>query len=210
MCLKTIETIAHFNGKFLNNSRVQWEGTDLTDIFIGLDLPFFIEMWPAMSAGIATMGPDAFDAGDILGKTDPFWDSVNHFVENQVDYYLSMTAQEAGGLYNCTVSHGDIRSENVFFPKDRMSTPCFIDFQLGRQHLAAYDCVYFYTTSVPEEFQRKHELQMLNLYYDILINESGSNPDEYTWCDNYPEPRTDTISVILTRHSVGWPGMSSA
>jgi hypothetical protein len=27
----------------------------------------------------------------------------------QVAYYLSMTAQEVGGLYNCTVSHGDVR-----------------------------------------------------------------------------------------------------
>ena len=49
--------------------------------------------------------------------------------------------------------------------------------------MAAYDCVYFLTTSLPVEFQRKHELQMMNIYYDVLIKESGSDPDKYTWCD---------------------------
>ena len=52
-----------------------------------------------------------------------------------------------------------------------------------RQHMAANDCAYFLTTSLPVEFQRKHELQLMNVYYDVLIKESGSDPDKYTWCD---------------------------
>jgi hypothetical protein len=39
------------NAKFLNKSRIQWEGSDLTDVFNCFDDTFFCEMWPGYVLG---------------------------------------------------------------------------------------------------------------------------------------------------------------
>ena len=62
-----------------------------------------MNVWPAIIKPVSAMGPDALDAAGILSKTDPFWGCIDNMVANQVEYYLSMTAKEDGGLYNCTV-----------------------------------------------------------------------------------------------------------
>jgi hypothetical protein len=44
-----------------------------------------------------------------------------------------------------------------------------IDFQLVRRSIPEYDCVYFMAQSLPTSFRRKHELELMNIYYDMMM-----------------------------------------
>jgi len=145
------------------------------------DQPFFISVWPMLSGAVAATAPDTFDRAGILAKDDPLWKSINSFLETQVDYYLAFTSIEKGGLYYTTICHGDVRSENLFFPKAGTGVPAFIDFQLLKHMAPEFDCFYFYTMSTQMEWRQAHDLELMNVYYDTLIKESGVNADEYTW-----------------------------
>jgi hypothetical protein len=32
-----------------------------------------------------------------------------------------------------------------------------------------YDCVYFIAQSLPTSFRREHELELMNIYYDMMM-----------------------------------------
>jgi hypothetical protein len=183
--LETMESIASFNARFLNKSfctQDAWEGINLSDTnIVTMDHPFFVTIWPVLSNAVAATAPDLFDQAGVLSKDDPFWGPINNLLEVQVDYYHSFTSMEKGGLYYTTIQHGDVRSENVFFPKSGHGKPCLIDFQLLRHWAPEFDCFYFYTMSTPSEWRQANDLEMMNVYYDVLMNEAGTDRAEYTW-----------------------------
>ena len=141
--LDTIEAIASFNARFVNKCHGEWEGHSLEQWVMGMENEFLHMMWPGMSKAVAATAPQILEDGGILKKDDPFWKSIDNFCELQVDFYHSFTVQEKGGLYFATITHGDVRSENLFFPAGGGGAPAFIDFQLLRRFAPEYDCVYF-------------------------------------------------------------------
>lgn len=74
-----------------------------------------------------------------------------------------------------------IGSENVFFPVSREGQPALIDFQLMKRMPAPFDGYYFLIMSVPSAWRQQHELELMNVFYDILVEQSGSDPEIYTW-----------------------------
>ena len=141
--LDTIEAIASFNARFVNKCHGEWEGHSLEQWVMGMENEFLHMMWPGMSKAVAATAPQILEDGGILKKDDPFWKSIDNFCELQVEFYNSFTVQEKGGLYFATITHGDVRSENLFFPAGGGGAPAFIDFQLLRRFAPEYDCVYF-------------------------------------------------------------------
>ena len=87
--------------------------------------------------------------------------------DSKVDYYLAFTSIEKGGLYYTTISHGDVRSENLFFPKGGAGAPAFIDFQLLKHMAPEFDCFYFYTMSTPTEWRQANDLELMNVCVKI-------------------------------------------
>ena len=151
--LQTMDTVAKFNAKFLNKTTELWEGRDLTKVIMGMDHEFFVNMWPPLCNSIAAGAPKTFEEGNVLKADDPFWDEVNYYLSQFVPLLNSFTSKESGGLYDTTISHGDIRSENVLFPKSG-GPPALIDFQLLKRFGPEYDAVYFYTMSTPAAWRR--------------------------------------------------------
>lgn len=97
----------------------------------------------------------------------------------------------------------------IFFPKGG-GPPALIDFQLLKVFSPEFDCAYFPVMSTPSAWRRENDLALLNVYCesndrqtivilclraglgcfisnhailadDVLIKESGSDPNEYTW-----------------------------
>ena len=59
--------------------------------------------------------------------------------------------------------------------------PAFIDFQLSRKFPAEYDAVYFSVCSTSVEWRRENDLELLNVFYDTLLENSAADPNEHTW-----------------------------
>ena len=57
----------------------------------------------------------------------------------------------------------------------------FIDFQLLIKTTPAQDPIYFLINSVPVEWRRENELELLNCYYDALIVSPKIDGSVYTW-----------------------------
>jgi len=183
----TMDSLASFNARRLN--KCCGEFTDgggvshnLAELVPALNHPFLMAVWPMLSGSISATAPDIFESAGIIMKEDPFWETVNGFLPRQAEFFQACASfKETGGLYNATIAHGDARSENVFFPASEPGHPAFIDYQLLRRTWPEFDCVYFIAQSLPQEFRRQHELELMNVYYDVLIAKSGEDPEEYSW-----------------------------
>eukprot|EP01052_Picozoa_sp_SAG31_P037663 SAG31_NODE_4901_length_2877_cov_1.289777_2_plen_362_part_00 len=182
MFLSVMDSLATFNAKSLNTTKKWWEGKDVNKVVLPLNAPFFKGMWPVLTGAIIQTAPDTFADAGILPKDDPAWDQMRVFVKMQAEFYdATAICKEEGGLYNATFCHGDARSENIFFPKSRVGAPALIDFQLLKRFLPPFDAYYFMITSVPTEWRREYEVPLLNVFYDVFVEQSGSDPLEYTW-----------------------------
>lgn len=145
------------------------------------DLSFMQQVFPAMSGALIVHAPAIMEGGGVMPADDPFWDGMNNFLANQTTIYKALSsAKESGGMYDCTICHGDIRSENIFFPKSGTGTQCFIDYQAMRRAPAEYDGVYMSIMSTDIEWRRANDLQLLNVFYDVLMENSSADRAEHT------------------------------
>ena len=104
-------------------------------------------------------------------------------VEMQGKFFDACLSKQGGGILNHTLCHGDFRLENLFFkePGSDEKSVVFIDFQLLIKTTPAQDPIYFLMNSVPVEWRRENELELLNCYYDTLIASPKVDGSVYTW-----------------------------
>ena len=148
----------------------------------GLDHPFFVAIWPVLTGAVFQTAPDIMAAANLMDKDDPDWENIRYFVEHQAEFYLSTgSSKEDGGLYNKAFNHGDARGENIFFPVSREGVPALIDYQVLRKFMPAFDGYYFLIMSVSTEWRQENELELMNVFYDVLLEKSGTDSAKYTW-----------------------------
>lgn len=119
--------------------------------------------------------------------TSAFERGVLWMLENQQQFRLASRSREDGGWLDCSIVHGDCRIDNIWFPTpskqnrdgaskaDRFGLRAidgqcvrFIDFQHVKRACVAYDVTVFLAHSVPTEWRRQNELQLLSLYFDAV------------------------------------------
>ena len=133
--------------------------------------------------------------------TPSFERGVLWMIENQKLFVLASRSREDGGWLDCGIVHGDCRIDNIWFPtpmaKDNVGKGdtdhsrlrtigghCarFIDFQHVKRGCVVYDVTVFLAHSVPKEWRRTHEMQLLSLYFDAIQASQA-----YTeWVDSHP------------------------
>ena len=183
--METTVINAKFCAKYFNNVYGEYDGKPLlgSEMAGNCSQPFVQLVYPLMMQAILPTSPAVMEAGGVMPTSDPFWKGIENFVANQIGVYNAMSSfKEKDGLYDCTVQHGDVRSENVFFPKSLKGPPALIDFQLMRKCPVGYDALYFANLSTPVEWRRANDLEMLNVFYDVLMdNAVGADREELTW-----------------------------
>ena len=185
MFLEATAANAEFCAKYVNNCFGEFDGKPLLndDLNGNGAHPFLQAVYPIMNQALMASAPAVMEAGGVMPAADPFWKGIENFVANEVDIYNAMSSfKERGGLYDCTIVHGDVRSENIFFPKSNEGTPAFIDYQLMRRCPLGFDAVYFLVPSTPVEYRRDNDLEQLNVFYDVLMaSAEGFSGEELTW-----------------------------
>lgn len=92
--------------------------------------------------------------------------------------WISENPEIVSSHYNSnpsSLSHGDVNSSNLLFPKDGSDQPIFIDWQLSAQRVIPFDLSYFIVKQLTVEQRREHEEALLKKYYELLSDEMKVN-----------------------------------
>jgi len=117
-------------------------------------------MFPPIVKGMLEGGLAGIDRyGDLL--TDQDIDLVRRFDANHLD----LIARTAAGPW--TVTHGDLRADNIFFDR-ATGDPILIDFQQPTRTRGAYDIAWLLGSSMDIELQVEHTPALLQRYIDAL------------------------------------------
>lgn len=65
-----------------------------------------------------------------------------------------------------TISHGDLRNDNVMFSADRV---CLVDWQTVQLGSALADVAYYLGSGLPTEVRRAHEAELVRAYHQRLV-----------------------------------------
>ena len=79
---------------------------------------------------------------------------------------------------NLTLTHGDIKSLNIFYQKDKNYEPCFIDWQYIANGKGVQDLVFFLIESFNINYINSYLPVLKNYYYKKLL-ENGLNNYSY-------------------------------
>ncbi len=82
---------------------------------------------------------------------------------------MEMTADDAW-----TLSHGDVRLDNIFFD-DAAGTLKIVDWQICFRNAPAFDLAYFMCQSLSVENRRALESELLHRYHDTMVANGVSN-----------------------------------
>ena len=80
--------------------------------------------------------------------------------------------------YPSTLTHGDLRGENILFPQEHMKEFMLFDFQLMKEVNGVNDIAYLITSSMSVKERRIHEKNLLIQYYNEMKRRGAS---DLTW-----------------------------
>lgn len=84
---------------------------------------------------------------------------------------------------NLTLTHGDIKSLNIFYDKDKNYEPCFIDWQYIANGKGVQDLVFFLIESFDIKYTNKY-FHILKNYYYKKLEENGVKDYSYEMFNN--------------------------
>ncbi len=96
-----------------------------------------------------------------------------------------------------TLTHGDLRLDNIFFGREPNSEVVkLIDWQAIRMGRGAYDIAYFLSTSVPVGFRRRSQEEFIRKYVQTL-SDMGVSGYAYSDCmEDFAWALLDVVSFI--------------
>lgn len=112
------------------------------------------------------------------------WDVFKERYQNQLGSeaaafeWISNNPEIVSSHYNASpssLSHGDVNSANLLFPKDGSNEAVFIDWQLSAQRVIPFDLCYFIVKQLTVEQRREHEDALLEKYYELLGDKIKTN-----------------------------------
>jgi hypothetical protein len=69
-----------------------------------------------------------------------------------------------------TIMHGDYRLDNLFFDHEDGSSVAAIDWQISSRGRGVFDVAYFIASSLEPDVRKAHELRLLRLWHDIIVD----------------------------------------
>jgi len=72
----------------------------------------------------------------------------------------------AHSQWTSSITHGDLRGENIFFPEHANEEPIVIDYQVVKELVPVQDISYLIVGSMTAEERRKGEVEILRAYYE--------------------------------------------
>ena len=69
-----------------------------------------------------------------------------------------------------TIIHGDFRLDNMFFDHPDGSPLAVIDWQISNRGRGIFDVAYFLCSSLEGDVRKEHEMRLLHLWHDIVID----------------------------------------
>lgn len=114
---------------------------------------------PQLKAVMALMADDCF---------------IDAMMKDRQNNYKERTPHSQ---FSSTLIHGDYRSENIFFRANDGKLK-IVDYQLAREDHCVMDVVYFMSTSMRVEVRRRHEADVIKLYYDEMRKRGADLPME--------------------------------
>lgn len=174
---------------------VEWEGCDTGEKHAEImELGAFHWASDENLSGFRQLMPGGARLWDYLltsadtNLAPPDW-RANHgedFIElfaRKLDAWFKSVSPENGGT--CTLSHGDLRGDNLFFCEPSKDYPhgwLAIDFQLMFQGPVASDIAYLMNSGsvLPEVYQGENRERILRTFYDSFMAKTKAYPD-YSW-----------------------------
>eukprot|EP00884_Botryococcus_braunii_P008168 jgi/Botrbrau1/17352/Bobra.0015s0096.2 len=114
--------------------------------------------------------------------------------------YDSPSAEQPSGRYR-TLVHGDCKSENILFSKDRGRCAMY-DFQYVGGGYGARDIAYLFTSSVSGMALQESEEELLRHYHAELAHRLGSRLGDYSL--EVLQRHFDVAVADLVRFLAGW------
>jgi hypothetical protein len=165
----------------------------------------YMGSWPVFMKTIEDLGlPKPSKEMSVFGEKlmDP------QFMKELIFLSDNKYGIELGGFLHKTVVHGDYRLDNVFFDwapdgktvtRDADGKPVWsvIDFQLvSTAQNPCWDLAYCVSQSVSPEFRRKYERQLIETYYQALMDQ-GVDGKQFTFAQCMYHYQLATSSAFL-------------
>jgi hypothetical protein len=212
------EEVRHMIPKLVDLA-VAWEGChegELSDELELLNIPHW-----SSDENLATFkqimpgGAKLFDyVTNLQGSSlvgEPLWngelgDSICELMTNKIDaFYRPMHAENGA---TCTLSHGDLRGDNLFFCEKSNDYPdgwLTIDYQLMFKGPVPSDLAYLMNSGsvLPEVYTGENREKILREFYDGYMAKTTRYPD-YTWEQFNHE--YSVMATVLFIYYVGFGG----
>jgi hypothetical protein len=180
----------------LVDTAVSWEGCDEGERSAQLD-ELGVDYW-ASEANLATYkavmpgGAKLFDKMTSMSDSPvvghPAWnerlgEGIAELLTNKIEAFYGPAHPDAGAT--CTLSHGDLRGDNLFFCPVSDRYPhgwLVIDFQLLFRGPIPSDLAYLMGSGsvLPEVYQEQGREKVLRAFYDEFMSKTRRYPD-YSW-----------------------------
>ena len=106
---------------------------------------------------------------------------------------------EDGPNHPCTLCHGDVRLDNVFFHDDADDPVSIVDWQIAGVAPGAGDLGYFMSQSLTVADRRAHEHDLVHLYHDTLVARGVS---DYPFAELWDDYRRNVLFCLSYPMSV--------
>lgn len=93
-----------------------------------------------------------------------------------------------------TISHGDYRLDNLFFPTDGSDKLTVIDWQISARGRGVFDVAYFLSGTLQPEERKAKEMELLGTYHKVLT-ENGVQGYDFDQC--FLDYRASTLFSFL-------------
>ena len=93
-----------------------------------------------------------------------------------------------------TISHGDYRLDNLFFPTDGSEKLTVIDWQISSRGRGVFDVAYFLSGTLQPEERKAKEMELLKTYHQVLT-ENGVQGYDFDQC--FQDYRASTLFSFL-------------
>jgi hypothetical protein len=149
---------------------------------------------------------EAVMTGDLQLKPKQFQDMMNvvNWLVTNGDLYLRFVCNSFKrvnkNMFPSTLVHGDLRGENILFAQQHMDEFMLFDFQLMKELNGVNDIEYLIASSMTVSERRKHERDLLVLYYNEMKKRGAS---DLTWEELLlTYPMAHTVLAIVTCFAV--------
>ncbi len=198
---------------------VSWEGCDQGDRATTL-AEFGVSHWSSaenlalykeiMPAGAKlfdkTLSLETSDLTDGVSWQAHFGTGVSELFTNKLDAHFAQIDPAAGAT--CTLSHGDLRGDNLFFCPKSPENPhgwLTIDFQLMFKGPVPSDLAYLMSSGsvLPEVYAAENRNRILKTFYDEFMRKTQRYPD-YTFAQF--ESEFAAMCTVMFIYYVGMGG----